>query len=277
MLHRRNLIRNAAATGEITPLADSFAGAVGVPLQEEKSNGMLGLLMEGLPLVEDPRQREPTMHRQFSRVEEALEAIEAGRIVIVVDSEDREDEGDLIAAADRVTPETIHFMISQGRGQLCMPVLPDVAQRLNLTPMVPKTNGSLPRFAVPIDHQSCRTGISPAERALSIQAIVDPASRSEDFVRPGHVFPLLARSDGVLERTGHTESTIDLARLAGRAPAGVLCEVCSRDGMHMADRDELLALAAEFQLPIITIESLIEYRLQQDGHSTAVASGTRAF
>lgn len=201
------------------------------------------------------------MKQRFSRIEDAIEALAAGRVIIVLDSEDRENEGDLIAAAHTITPHTVHFMVSQGRGQLCMPVLPDAAERLELSLMVPgNTNSSMPQFTIPIDHHKCHTGISPLERAYSIQAIVDPESRPSDFVRPGHIFPLIARPNGILERPGHTEATVDLARLAGLPAAGVLCEVCSRDGLNMATRDELMELSAEFQLPMITIDALIEYR-----------------
>ncbi|MGH7128975.1 MAG: 3,4-dihydroxy-2-butanone-4-phosphate synthase, partial [Planctomycetaceae bacterium] len=204
--------------------------------------------------------------QRFSRIEEAVGALADGRMVIVVDSEDRENEGDLITAAETITPQAIHFMISEGRGQLCMPLLPDIAQRLKLTPMVREPRDSLqPRFAVPIDHRQCATGISPLERAFSIRSICDPNSRPEDFVRPGHIFPLIARPEGVLARTGHTEAAVDLVRMAGRTPAGVLCEVCSNDGMGMAERDELFELSARFGLPIITIDALVEHRLRQAG------------
>lgn len=203
------------------------------------------------------------MSRQFSTVEEGIEAIAAGRAVIVLDSEERENEGDFVAAAETITPQLIDFMVRQGRGQLCVPVLPDVAARLNLTLMVEDTDDTAPRFAIPIDHRSCGTGISPLARAISIQFMLEPESRAEDFVRPGHIFPLIARSGGVLQRTGHTEAAVDLARLAGRAAAGVLCEICSRDGMNMANRDELLEMAAEFRIPIITVDALVELRRRE--------------
>lgn len=202
------------------------------------------------------------MRPKFSRVEDGIEAILQGKVVIVVDSEDRENEGDFIAAAETITPATVHFMISQGRGLLCLPVLPDVAERLQLKPMVAENweEDSGPRFTVPIDHLTNSTGISPYDRAYTISATLDPNSQPGDFRRPGHVFPLVARPEGVLRRDGHTEAAVDLARLAGLTPAGVLCEVCSRDGMHMANRDELLSLAKEFNIRIVTIEDLIEFR-----------------
>lgn len=200
------------------------------------------------------------MARKFSSVEEGIEAIAAGRAVIVVDSEDRENEGDFIAAAETITPQLIDFMVREGRGQLCVPVLPDVATRLDLRLMVESTDDTAPRFAIPVDHRSCGTGISPLARAISIQFMLEPETRPEDFVRPGHIFPLIARPDGVLQRTGHTEAAVDLARLAGRTPAGVLCEICSRDGMSMANRDELMGMAAQFDIPILTVDALVEFR-----------------
>lgn len=201
------------------------------------------------------------MRPNFSDIEEAVEAIAAGRIVIVLDSEDREDEGDFVLAAEAVTAELIHFMISEGRGQLCLPVVPEIAERLQLTLMVSHTRGDgAPRFAIPVDHVTCRTGISPWERAYTIRQMLDPHSRPDDFIRPGHIFPLIAQPGGVLQRTGHTEAAVDLARLAGLTPAGILCEVCSRDRHNMASRDELLELGAAHRLPVITIDALVEYR-----------------
>ena len=166
------------------------------------------------------------MHDEFARIEEAIQALRDGRIIIVVDDEDRENEGDFVAAADRVTPETVEFMITHGRGQLCMPILPEVATRLELGPMVDRnTAPHQTPFTVPVDHRSCRTGISAEERARTVRAIIDPATRPDDLVRPGHLFPLVAKEGGVLRRAGHTEATVDLARLAGLTPAGILCEI----------------------------------------------------
>lgn len=209
------------------------------------------------------------MGRQFSSVEEGIEAVAAGRAVIVLDSEERENEGDFVAAAETITPQLIDFMVRQGRGQLCVPVLPDVAARLDLKLMVDGNDDSAPRFTIPIDHRSCGTGISPLARAISIQFMLEPEARAEDFVRPGHIFPLIARPGGVLQRTGHTEAAVDLARLAGRTPAGVLCEICSRDGMNMANRDELMGIAAEFNIPIITVDALVEFRRSEAPASVA--------
>ncbi|MEX2559054.1 MAG: 3,4-dihydroxy-2-butanone-4-phosphate synthase [Pirellulales bacterium] len=209
------------------------------------------------------------MPKGFSTVEAAVEAIAAGRLVIVLDAVERENEGDLIAAAEKVTPQTIHFMISQGRGQVCMPVLSDTADRLKLQTMVAAPNIQMPNFTIPIDHRRAKTGISPVERAATVRAVIDPASRPDDFVRPGHLFPLIAKDRGVLARPGHTEAAVDLARLAGLRPAGVLCEICSSNGLHMAGREELMRLASRFRMPLITIDALIEYRRQRETQSPA--------
>ena len=157
---------------------------------------------------------------RFSTIEEAVEAIRRGKVVIVVDAEDRENEGDFVCAAEKVTPEIVNFMITHGRGQLCMPILPEVGQRLELPPMVEDNTAPLGTdFTVPVDHRSTRTGITAAERAATIQAICDPTSKPADFVRPGHLFPLVAKEGGVLRRAGHTEAAVDLAR-HGRPEAG---------------------------------------------------------
>jgi 3,4-dihydroxy 2-butanone 4-phosphate synthase / GTP cyclohydrolase II len=203
----------------------------------------------------------------FSQLEEALDALANGRVIIVADAEERENEGDFVAAAEKVTSETVHFMISEGRGQLCMPLLGDIARRLNLKPMVPRSDVESPCFAVPVDHRFCRTGISPKERAFTIQMIVDASSKPGDFIRPGHIFPLIARDGGVLARQGHTEATVDLVRLAGLKPAGILCEICSRDGQHMACGDELMEIGEALGTPIITIADVIRFR-QRFGYDT---------
>ncbi len=203
------------------------------------------------------------MSYEFSKVEEALEALAAGRLVIVVDDEDRENEGDFIGAAERVTPEMIDFMITHGRGQVCMPIMPDLAQRLDLHPMV-ETNTARHRtpYTVTVDHVSVKTGISAAERARTVRAIIDPATKPSDLRRPGHMFPLVAMEGGVLRRAGHTEATVDLARLAGLRPAGVLCEIL--DGVGVASREKLHEIAAEHNLPILSIETLIAYRRRRE-------------
>jgi 3,4-dihydroxy 2-butanone 4-phosphate synthase/GTP cyclohydrolase II len=199
------------------------------------------------------------MSPSFSRVEEAIRAIAEGRVAIVVDAEDRENEGDFVAAAETLTPEIVEFMISEGRGLFCMPVMPELADRLRLHPVVDQnTAPHQTPFLIQVDHVSCRTGISAAERATTVRAMVDPATRPNDLVRPGHVFPLLAKEGGVLRRAGHTEATVDLARMAGLKPAGVLIEIL--DGTGRASRDKLNEIAQKFDLPIVSIEELIRYR-----------------
>lgn len=202
--------------------------------------------------------------RSFSSMDEAIEAFGRGEIVIVVDAEDRENEGDFICAADLVTPELVNFMITHGRGQLCMPILPEVCERLKLQPMVETNTAPLgTAFTVPVDHRSSKTGITAQERATTIRAIVDPTSQPSDFVRPGHLAPLVAKEGGVLRRAGHTEATVDLARLSGRPPAGVLCEILDEQG-DRANHDVLFRLAAEHDLKIISIEELIRYRRRSE-------------
>ena len=200
------------------------------------------------------------MTDSFSKVDAAIEAIARGEVVIVVDAEDRENEGDFICAAEKVTPEIVNFMITHGRGQLCMPILPEVCERLKLHPMVESNTAPLgTSFTVPVDHRHSKTGITAQERAQTIQAIVDPTSKATDFVRPGHLFPLVAKEGGVLRRAGHTESAVDLARLAGLTPAGVLCEILGPTG-DRATRAGLFELAQEYELTIISIDDLIRYR-----------------
>jgi 3,4-dihydroxy 2-butanone 4-phosphate synthase/GTP cyclohydrolase II len=200
------------------------------------------------------------MPARFSSIDDAVAAIARGEVVIVVDAEDRENEGDFVCAADAATPGIVNFMISRGRGQVCLSILPDVARRLELPMMCPANSTPLgTAFTVPVDHKSARTGITAAERATAIVAILDPTSKPTDFVRPGHLFPLVAKEGGVLRRAGHTEAAMDLARLAGRAPAGVLCEILDAEG-NRADRETLFALAVEHKLEIISIEELIRQR-----------------
>lgn len=199
------------------------------------------------------------MGEEFSRIDDALVALREGRVIIVVDDEDRENEGDFVAAAEKVTPEIVAFMITHGRGLFCMPVLPEVADRLQLNPMVDhNTAPHQTPYTIPVDHVSCRTGISAEERARTVQAILNPSTRPADLYRPGHLFPLVAKEGGVLRRAGHTEAAVDLARLAGLTPAGVICEIT--DGIHMAGREKLHAMAREHDLPIVSIEALIKYR-----------------
>ncbi len=204
------------------------------------------------------------MPDQFSSIDAAVAAIRRGEMVIVVDAEDRENEGDFVCAAEKASPDIVNFMIRHGRGQVCMPILPDLAKRLDL-PMMVETN-STPlgtAFTVPVDHRTARTGITAAERADTIAAMMDPASTPSDFVRPGHLFPLVAKEGGVLRRAGHTEAAVDLARMADLAPAGVLCEILDDVG-NRADREALFSMARDYGLEIISIEQLIRHRRQRE-------------
>jgi 3,4-dihydroxy 2-butanone 4-phosphate synthase/GTP cyclohydrolase II len=204
------------------------------------------------------------MPEQFSSIDAAVAAIHRGDIVVVVDAEDRENEGDFVCAASKANADVVNFMIRLGRGQVCMPILPDLAARLDLPMMVASNSTPLgTAFTVPVDHRTARTGITAAERADTIAAIMDPASTPADFVRPGHLFPLVAKEGGVLRRAGHTEAAVDLARMAGLPPAGVLCEILDDSG-NRADRTALFALAREHGLEIISIEELIRHRRQRE-------------
>ncbi len=203
------------------------------------------------------------MSHAFSTIDEALAALAEGRVIIVVDNEDRENEGDFVAAAEKITPQMVEFMITHGRGLLCMPILPELADRLQLHPMVDhNTSPHMTPYTVPVDHRSCHTGISAEERANTIRAIIDPSAKATDFTRPGHLFPLVAKEGGVLRRAGHTEAAVDLARSAGLFPAGVICEIT--DGIRMASRERLHAIARQHALPIVSIESLIRYRRHRE-------------
>lgn len=199
------------------------------------------------------------MSKQFSTVQSAVDAIQRGEVVIVLDAEDRENEGDFICAAELATPEVINFML-QGRGQLCCPILPSACERLDLQPIVSNNNAPLrTAFLTPVDSSTSKTGITAAERAETIRLLASETSEINDFVRPGHVYPLLAMEGGVLRRAGHTEAAVDLPRMAGLAPAGVLTEILDDTG-DRATRDELMDLAAKHNLEIITIEQLIAHR-----------------
>ena len=206
-----------------------------------------------------------TAEATFDPVEEAIAAVREGGLVIVVDDEDRENEGDFIGAAEAMTPDLINFMTKRGRGLLCTAITPDRADELDLGPMVDSNSAvyNTP-FTVSVDYkEDTSTGISAADRAKTIQALADPAASPYDFARPGHVFPLRARSGGVLRRAGHTEAAVDLARLAGFEPAGALVEIMDEDGT-MARVPQLRVLADELGMPLVTIQDLIAYRMQNE-------------
>jgi len=204
------------------------------------------------------------MPHEFSTIEAAIAAIKRGQIVIVLDAEDRENEGDFVFAAEKVTPETVNFCITHGKGLLCVSLLPEAAQRLDLPPMVgARPDSYRTAYTITVDHQSVRTGVTAKERCRTIQELVNPHSSAADFVRPGHMPPLVAKEGGVLRRAGHTEASVDLARLAGLQPAGVVCEILDDTG-ERASRQRLLELAKQFQLEIITIEELIRFRRRSE-------------
>lgn len=194
-------------------------------------------------------------------IEKALEQLRRGGMVIVIDPQDRENEGDFICAAETITPQQVNFMLRHGSGMLCVPVAAEVAERLQLPTMVEKnTSPNQTPFLIPVDHRDAGTGISAENRARTIRAISEPRSHPEDFVRPGHIHPLLAKPGGVLRRAGHTEAVVDLMQLSGLRPVGALIEILSPTGNGMATQEELEQMSREFDIPIITIEELIRYR-----------------
>ncbi len=210
----------------------------------------------------------------FSTVEDAIESIARGEIVVVVDDEDRENEGDLIMAADAVTPEKIAFFINHTSGLICAPLTPERVEHLEL-PLMVSTNTEIQRtaFTVSVDYRhGTTTGISASDRSATIKALADPHTRASDLNRPGHIFPLRYRPGGVLKRAGHTEAAVDLARAAGRSPAGVLCEVVSEDKSTMARLPELEAFTEKHGLHLISIADLIRYRRRNDKLVRRIAS-----
>jgi 3,4-dihydroxy 2-butanone 4-phosphate synthase / GTP cyclohydrolase II len=200
----------------------------------------------------------------FSTIEEALEDLKVGQMVVVVDDEDRENEGDLIMAAAQVTPETVNFMIRYARGLVCAPLTSKRLQELDLPQMVSKnTDTHCTAFTVSVDAGSCSTGISAFERAKTIKALIDPATKPLDLKRPGHIFPLEAMDGGVLRRAGHTEAAVDLATLSGFEPAGVICEIINEDG-SMARLPQLIDFCKKHNLKLISIADLINYRMKKE-------------
>ena len=202
----------------------------------------------------------------LNTIEEAIEDIKAGKIIIVVDDEDRENEGDFLAAAEMVTPDMINFMATHGRGLICAPLIEDRCEELDLELMVGKNTAEYETpFTVSVDliGHGCTTGISASDRSKTIQALVNPDTRPTDLGKPGHIFPLKARRGGVLRRAGHTEAAIDFARLAGMYPAGVIVEIMNEDG-SMARLPELKKIANKHKLKIVSIKDLIEYRLENE-------------
>lgn len=197
----------------------------------------------------------------FDTIEAAIADLQAGRMIIVVDAQDRENEGDLVCLADKVTPDIINFMVTHARGLVCAPITKERAEELDLALMVTEnTDRHGTSFTISVDAEEVSTGISATERAATVQALSDPSKRAFHFRRPGHIFPLIANGEGVLGRQGHTEAAVDLARLAGSSnPAAVICEILNEDGT-MARQPELTAFAEKHQLKMISIQDLVEYR-----------------
>jgi len=201
----------------------------------------------------------------FASIEEGIEEIRQGRILVVVDDEDRENEGDLVMAADKVTPEAVNFMATHGRGLICVPMIGERLDQLKISMMVSENTAPMgTAFTISVDaRRGVTTGTSAYDRAVTVRTLVDPQMTSADLTTPGHMFPLRAMEGGVLRRAGHTEAAVDLARMAGRYPAGVICEVLDEAG-GMARLPELTALARKYKLKMITIKDLIEYRTQKE-------------
>lgn len=200
----------------------------------------------------------------IKRVEKAIEEVKRGRMVIMMDDEDRENEGDLVYAATFSTPDMVNFMAKEARGLICTPLTKEIASKLDLIPMVSNNVSNYETaFTVSIDSTNAETGISAAERDDCISKLANPQTVSEDFVRPGHIFPLIAKDGGVLVRTGHTEGSVDLCKLAGLAPAAVICEIIKDDG-KMARMDDLEIFSKEHDMAIVYISDIVEYRLAHE-------------
>jgi 3,4-dihydroxy 2-butanone 4-phosphate synthase/GTP cyclohydrolase II len=204
------------------------------------------------------------LQQHFNTIEEAIEEFKKGKMIVVVDDEDRENEGDLVMAAEMATPEEVNFMARFGRGLICVPLTPKRVEELDLPPMVThNTDSRETAFTVSVDARGTSTGISAHERALTIKKLIDPQAEPADLTRPGHIFPLRYKEGGVLRRAGHTEAAIDLAKLAGLYPAGVLCEIMNDDGT-MARVPQLMDFVQKHDLKIITIADLIQYRMKKE-------------
>lgn len=199
----------------------------------------------------------------MEKIKSALRDLQDGKMIIVTDDENRENEGDLVCAADKVTPDIINFMAKEGRGLICVPMEEELAYRMNFHPMVPNPNGNC-NFSVSVDaREGTTTGISASDRARTIKKILNPLATANDFIRPGHMFPLIAKAGGTLVRAGHTEASVDLMKMAGLAPVGVICEIMNDDGT-MARMPELQKFAKKFNFQIITIQDIIKYRSETE-------------
>ena len=200
----------------------------------------------------------------FIDIEKAINDFAAGKMIIVIDDEDRENEGDLIISAEKVTPESINFMAKYGRGLICVPLKGERLQKLHLPPMVSENNENMKTaFSISVDAKECKTGISAYERWLTIKKLIDGETKPDDLVRPGHIFPIRYQSGGVLKRAGHTEAAVDLAKLGNIYPAGVICEIMNEDG-SMARTPQLKSFAEKHNLNLITIADIIKYRIKKE-------------
>jgi 3,4-dihydroxy-2-butanone 4-phosphate synthase/GTP cyclohydrolase II len=221
--------------------------------------GATGLGRPGEPMADRPND-------QFATIEDAIRELRAGRMIVVVDDEDRENEGDLTMAAEMITPDAINFMATHGRGLICLAMTDERLKELDLAPMAPANSalgGTAFTVSIDVKGDDITTGISAYDRAQTIKAAIDPNSHPQDFARPGHVFPLCARTGGVLERRGQTEAAVDLARIAGLSPAGVICEIVNDDGT-MARVPDLIKFCKKHDLLMITVDALAEYRLKME-------------
>ncbi len=223
-------------------------------------------MIDSAPISQPSKVSNPNQEYQLDSIEDAIADIKAGKVVIVVDDENRENEGDFICAAECITPEIVNFMATHGRGLICTPITEERAREMRLQPMVSEnTDLHGTAFTVSIDYkkEGCTTGISAYDRSTGIKALTNPMTHPGDYARPGHIFPLIAKKGGVLRRVGHTEAAIDLARLAGFYPAGVLVEILNTDGT-MARLPQLVELAKKLDLKLISIEALVAYRMQRE-------------
>lgn len=204
----------------------------------------------------------------FYTVEKAIEDLKNGKAIIVIDDEDRENEGDFVALAEFASPEIVNLMATEGRGLICVPITKSIAQNLQIGLMTDhNTDEYGTAFTISVDHRDTTTGISAFERSHTIMSLVSPDAKATDFKRPGHIFPLIAKDGGVLERTGHTEAAVDLAKLAGSPPAGVICEIMNADGT-MARVNDLLQVSERLGLGILTIKDLVTYQQKQQNMTT---------
>jgi len=210
------------------------------------------------------------MPNSIERVKKAIQEIQKGNIIIMIDDEDRENEGDLVYAGVFSTPEKVNFLASKGRGLICVSITQEIADKLDLKPMVDSNKESFSTaFTISVDAKECKTGISAFERDLTIKKLSSPTSKPDDFVKPGHIFPLIAKNGGVLVRTGHTEGSVDICKLAGVYPSAVICEIMNEDG-SMARRKDLAKFAKKHNLAVVYISDIVEYRLQYESLVTKI-------